>query len=103
MANTPANISDDLYARLRHLFSEEQLLELGAHIAFENYLFEISCAFYPSWQRQGEGVYASVAGQFESFSQIKSQRLFWDRGRLARRERVARARAVDRQHEYEQD
>jgi hypothetical protein len=43
MANTPANISDDLYARLRHLFSEEQLLELGAHIAFENYLFEISC------------------------------------------------------------
>ncbi len=37
MANTPANISDDLYARLKNEFSEEQLLELGAHIAFENY------------------------------------------------------------------
>jgi alkylhydroperoxidase family enzyme len=37
MANTPANISDDLYGRLRKLFSEEQLLELGAQIAFENY------------------------------------------------------------------
>lgn len=37
MADTPSNISDDLYARLRAQFSEEQLLELGAHVAFENY------------------------------------------------------------------
>jgi alkylhydroperoxidase family enzyme len=37
MADTPANVSEDLYARLRAEFSEEQLLELGAHIAFENY------------------------------------------------------------------
>ena len=37
MANTPANISDDLYARLGRQFSDEQLLELGAHVAFENY------------------------------------------------------------------
>lgn len=37
MADTPSNISDDLYARLREQFSEEQLLELGAQIAFENY------------------------------------------------------------------
>ena len=37
MANTPANIPDDLYARLRSEFSEVQLLELGAHVAFENY------------------------------------------------------------------
>ena len=37
MADTPANISDDLYARLKGEFSEEQLLELGAHLAFENY------------------------------------------------------------------
>ena len=27
----------DLFARLRQHYSEEQLLELGAHIAFENY------------------------------------------------------------------
>ena len=37
MADTPSNVSEDLYARLRAQFSEEQLLELGAHIAFENY------------------------------------------------------------------
>lgn len=37
MVNTPANISDDLYARLRKQFSEEQLVELAAQIAFENY------------------------------------------------------------------
>jgi len=37
MTNTPANVSDDLYARLRDQFSEEQLMQLGAQIAFENY------------------------------------------------------------------
>jgi alkylhydroperoxidase family enzyme len=37
MVATPANISDDLYARLRVQFSEEQLMELAAQIAFENY------------------------------------------------------------------
>jgi alkylhydroperoxidase family enzyme len=37
MAETPSNISDDLYARLKSSFTEEQLLELGAQIAFENF------------------------------------------------------------------
>ncbi len=37
MTDTPANISDDLYVRLRKQFSEEQLMQLGAQIAFENY------------------------------------------------------------------
>ena len=37
MTGTPANVSDDLYARLRNQFSEEQLMQLGAQIAFENY------------------------------------------------------------------
>ena len=37
MADTPANVSEDLYARLRGEFSEEQLLELGAQLAFENF------------------------------------------------------------------
>jgi hypothetical protein len=30
-------ITDDLYARLRKQFSEEQLMQLSAQIAFENY------------------------------------------------------------------
>ena len=37
MTDTPANISDDFYGRLREHFSEEQLMELAAQIAFENY------------------------------------------------------------------
>jgi alkylhydroperoxidase family enzyme len=37
MTDTPANVSDNLYARLRNQFSEEQLMQLGAHMAFENY------------------------------------------------------------------
>jgi len=37
MTDTPANVSDELYARLRDEFSEEQLMQLGAQIAFENY------------------------------------------------------------------
>ena len=37
MADTPANVSADLYNRLKEQFSEAQLLELGAQIAFENF------------------------------------------------------------------
>ena len=37
MVDAPANVSDDLYARLLHEFSEEQLMELAGQIAFENY------------------------------------------------------------------
>ena len=37
MTDTPANVSYDLYARLQKQFSEEQLMQLGAQIAFENY------------------------------------------------------------------
>ena len=37
MAAVPTNISDDLYGRLRAQFTEEQIMELAAQIAFENY------------------------------------------------------------------
>jgi alkylhydroperoxidase family enzyme len=37
MTDTPSNVSDELYARLRNQFSEQQLMQLGAQIAFENY------------------------------------------------------------------
>ena len=45
MASTPATVSDDLYARLRSKFSEEQLLQLGAQIAFENYRARLNRVF----------------------------------------------------------
>jgi alkylhydroperoxidase family enzyme len=45
MANTPSNISAELYARLQKQFSEEQLLELGAQIAFENFRARLNRVF----------------------------------------------------------
>jgi alkylhydroperoxidase family enzyme len=37
MADTPSNVSDELYQELRRHFSEEQLIELAATAAFENF------------------------------------------------------------------
>jgi alkylhydroperoxidase family enzyme len=37
MADTPSNVSDEFYAELRRHFSEEQLIELAASAAQENY------------------------------------------------------------------
>ena len=37
LAETPANVSDELYADLRRHFSEEQLIEFAATAAMENY------------------------------------------------------------------
>ncbi len=45
MAGTPADIPEELYARLRAKFSEEQLLQLGAQIAFENYRARLNRVF----------------------------------------------------------
>jgi alkylhydroperoxidase family enzyme len=45
MANTPSNVSDDLYQRLKERFSEEQLLQLGGQIAFENYRARLNRIF----------------------------------------------------------
>ena len=45
MANAPANVSDELYARLREKFNEEQLMQLGAQIAFENFRARLNRVF----------------------------------------------------------
>jgi alkylhydroperoxidase family enzyme len=37
MADAPSNVSDELYAELRRHFSEEQLIELAASAALENF------------------------------------------------------------------
>ena len=37
LTETPSNVSDELYGRLRNQFSEEQMMQLAAQIAFENY------------------------------------------------------------------
>ncbi len=37
LADTPSNVSDELYAELRRYYSEEQLIELAASAAQENF------------------------------------------------------------------
>jgi alkylhydroperoxidase family enzyme len=37
LANTPADVSDELYAELRRHFSEEQLIEFAADAGQENF------------------------------------------------------------------
>jgi len=37
LTRTPANVSDELFAALRRDFSERQMVELTAAIAWENY------------------------------------------------------------------
>ncbi len=53
MVTAPANVSDELYARLRQHFSEEQLLELAATIAFENYRARLNRLY----QAESDGLY----------------------------------------------
>lgn len=53
MAATPANVSDDLYARLRDQFSAEQLLQLGGQVAFENFRARLNRIF----DVQSDGLY----------------------------------------------
>jgi alkylhydroperoxidase family enzyme len=37
LADTPSNVSDELYAELRQHFSEDELIELAADAAQENF------------------------------------------------------------------
>jgi alkylhydroperoxidase family enzyme len=45
MVNTPANISDEFYVRLKAQFSDEQLIELSSQLAFENYRARMNRVF----------------------------------------------------------
>ena len=45
LSDTPSNVTDELYNRLREQFSEEQLLQLGGQIAFENFRARLNRIF----------------------------------------------------------
>jgi alkylhydroperoxidase family enzyme len=45
MSATPANVPDELFADLRKYFSEEQLIEIAANVAQENYRARLNRAF----------------------------------------------------------
>jgi alkylhydroperoxidase family enzyme len=61
MVETPSNISDDLYTRLRAKFSEEQLLQLSAQLAFENYRARLNRVFDVG----SDNLYKPEGSQFE--------------------------------------
>lgn len=37
MSKTPVRVSDELFAKLKNYFSDEQIVELTASVAYENY------------------------------------------------------------------
>jgi len=44
MSRTPADVSDEVFAEVRALFDDTQLVELTAAIALENYRARFNCA-----------------------------------------------------------
>ena len=44
MTRTPADVSEDVFAAIRALFTDEQIVELTAAIALENYRARFNCA-----------------------------------------------------------
>ena len=45
MTRTPADVSDEVFADVRALFDDAQLVELSAAVALENYRARFNCAF----------------------------------------------------------
>jgi alkylhydroperoxidase family enzyme len=45
MTHTPAAVSDAVFVESQKYFSEEQLVELAATAAMENYRARLNCAF----------------------------------------------------------
>ena len=58
LTHTPADVSDEVYAEASRHFSEEQLVELAATIAMENYRARLNRAFLV----ESQGLYQSKAG-----------------------------------------
>ncbi len=54
---TPADVSDEVYAEASRHFSEEQLVELAATVALENYRARLNRAFLV----ESQGLYKTKA------------------------------------------
>jgi alkylhydroperoxidase family enzyme len=67
MADTPSSVSDELYAELRRYYSEEQLIELAASAAQENYRARYNRVF----NVQSDGLYRRGL----RFKQIEPEKL----------------------------
>jgi len=60
MTATPVDVPDGLFAELRRRFSEAQLVELTAAIAWENYRARFDHAFGIESQGFSEGAYCAL-------------------------------------------
>ncbi len=60
MTATPVDVPEDLFARLKEKFSEAQLVELTASIAWENYRAHFDHAFGIESEGFTEGSYCAV-------------------------------------------
>jgi 4-carboxymuconolactone decarboxylase len=60
MTKTPVDVPDELFAQLRRHFSEAQLVELTATIAWENYRARFDHAFGIESQGFSEGAYCAL-------------------------------------------
>jgi len=60
MTNTPVEVPDALFARLREHFADAELVELTAAIAWENYRARFDHAFGIGAQGFSEGAYCPL-------------------------------------------
>ncbi len=60
MTRTPVDVPDEMFARLRERFSEMQLVELTAAIAWENYRARFDHAFGIEAQGFSAGAYCPL-------------------------------------------
>ena len=60
MTRTPVEVSDDLFARLRQRFTQAQLVELTAAIAWENWRARFDHAFGIEAQGFSAGAYCPL-------------------------------------------
>jgi alkylhydroperoxidase family enzyme len=54
MTATPPNVTDDLFARLRHYYDDPQLVELAAIVAQENFRSRFNTTF----RVESQGLYS---------------------------------------------
>ena len=60
MTQTPVEVPDALFARLREKFQEAQLVELTASIAWENYRARFDHAFGIEAENFSEGTFCAI-------------------------------------------
>jgi alkylhydroperoxidase family enzyme len=60
VTSTPAEAPDELFARLREYFDEQQMVELTAAIAWENYRVRFNHAFGLESQGFADGAYCAL-------------------------------------------